>query len=234
MINLLGHSGRHRKLWTSTFRLSKTLQFPKPGFFLQKHSIIASIVVGVRHKSSLVSSDGDEFAVVVPLKSSGNFKAMHYHISDDIATQAIDLLELTSLGIDDGKVVNCIESLARGLQDKQMRDMILLKAIEYISRTHDGNRTRQFRRVVEKYIGGAELSAELSVTATSAATVWSDTYLRGVRSRTADDNSGMLDRYLNNLAESTAASDEWFCDVEIARRRLMDVLGSKVVRTPLL
>lgn len=230
MINLLGHCGRHRKLWTSTFRLSKTFQFSRPGYFLQKQLIAASTITGIRHKSSLVSSDEDEVAVAFPLKSSENLKAMHYHLSDDIASQAIDLLELTSVGIYDGKVLEFVECLARSLQDKPMRDLILLQSIEYVSRTHDDSKTAEFRRVVEKHVGIAELSS----TVTSAATVWSDTYLRGVRSRTANRNSGMLEKYLGNLSDSTAASDAWFRDVERARSRLVNVLGDKVVRTPLI
>ena len=227
MINLLGHCGRHRKIWTSTFRLSKTFQFSKPVYFLQIELIAAPTAVGVRSKSTLISSDGDEVAVVFPLESSGNFKAMHYHLSDDMASRAFDLLELTLIGVDDGKVVDCIESLARGLQDKSMRDLILLQAIDFVSRTHDDGRTDHFRRTVEKHNDGAKGDA----TVTSAATVWSDKYLRDLRSRATDRNSDMLERYLGKLSDSTAASDAWFRDVERARSRLVNVLGDKVVRT---
>ena len=227
MINLLGHCGRHRKIWTSTFRLSKTFQFSRAVYCLQKHSIAAPTVAVVRCKSSLICSDGDEVAVIFPSESSGDSKAMHYHLSDDMASQAFDLLELTLIGVDHGKVVDSIECLTRGLQDKPLRDLILLQAIDHVSRNHDDSRTDHFRRTVEKYNG----SAVQDVTVTSAASVWSDNYLHGVRSRTSDRNSDMLERYLGKLSDSTSASDAWFHDVEKARSRLARILSDKVVRT---
>lgn len=162
-----------------------------------------------------------------------------YYLQENVAVSTFinagtELLFLTHKGIDDDRVLNCVERLNADVIDDYIKQQVFLCATENFSKVHSAERTVLFRELISRHTGKFDACESFLP---SDAVMWSDNYIKALAiapsvSKSGEKLGSYLDAHLNQLVNSIAATPKWFHNVEIVRRNLLRILNHRVVRTP--
>lgn len=162
-----------------------------------------------------------------------------YYLQENVTVSTFinagtDLLILTHKGIDDERVLHCVERLNADVIDDYIKQQVFLCATENFSRVHGAKRTSLFRELISRHTGKFDACESFLP---SDAVMWSDSYIKALASTPSVSTSGekvgsYLEAHLNQLVNSIAATPKWFDNVETVRHNLLRILSHRVVRTP--
>jgi hypothetical protein len=178
--------------------------------------------------SPTISSDSSHGKRIASLLLHENVKFL------DVIPLGLEFLDLTIANASDERLSICVERIRASVKADALKQELFDQAVCNISKTRDQNGTAIFCESVLKYSKPPPL--DVLRKSLKSALDWADTCLAKFQNpdplRGSEEPARTsVNRDFDGMAQSLAATDSWHHNVWQAKKSLLKVLGSQVVRS---